>query len=101
MQISVLYFNSFPRTSFKCSQSFEHCFKLLRIFYLKYKAGLEIGYVPTSEMDIFVTKAIFAECFISDDGSGPEYTLDCCYHILRNPSGTKKYCEDKQNVFST
>ena len=100
-QIAVLYFNSFPRTSSKCLQSFEHCLKLLRIFYLKYKAVLDPRYVPTSELEIFVTKAIFAKCFISDDGSGPEYISDSCYHILRNPSETKKYREDQQNLFST
>ena len=59
--ISVLYFNNFWHKSFECLQfkklPYFH-WKFLQFFNFKYKAELDPQHVPTSEMKIFVTKAI-------------------------------------------
>ena len=52
--------------------------KVLRFFYLKYKTKLDPGHVPTSETEIFVTKAVVAKGFILDVARDPRYTSDGC-----------------------
>ena len=47
------------------------------------------GHVPTSEIEIFVAKAIVAKGSILDVGRSSGYTSDCYYHIFKKPSGVK------------
>ena len=50
--------------------------KTVAVFYLKYKAELDLRHVPASEMMIFATKAVLPKGSTLDRGLG--YTLEDC-----------------------
>lgn len=60
------------------------CWKLLRVFGLKWKAKPGAGHVPT--MEVFVVKRMAGESSILGVSRDLWYTPDDWYYIFQNPS---------------
>ena len=98
-EITIAYVNNFRQ---KRLQSFENCLIFIVsivLLYVRYKAELDLEHIPTSALEIYVTKPINPKGYILDIGRGPRYTLDGCYHIFQKTSRTIKSSKSAKFIF--